>query len=48
MIVGWILTGIGLAGAIACLAALIATGRSFARQRERLLENIEEEQEDKR
>ena len=48
MMIGWILTGIGLTGAIACLVALIATGKSFARQRESLLENIEEEQEDKR
>lgn len=38
--VGWILTGISVAGFAGCLAALLLTRRIFRKQRERLLEEI--------
>lgn len=45
---GWILTGISVAGIVGCLAGLIATFGIFSRQRKRLLEEIEDEQEGRR
>lgn len=46
--VGWILTGISAVGIIGCAAGLIVTLKSFPRQRRRLLEEIEDEQEGRR
>lgn len=40
---GWILVGTSTAGIVASLAGLLAAGKVFAKQRERLLEKIETE-----
>ena len=41
--VGWILTGISVAGFAGCLAALLHTRRIFRKQIERLRDEIEGE-----
>ena len=45
---GRIFTGISVIGIIGCATGLIATIKSFPRQRRRLLEEIEDEQEGRR
>lgn len=40
---GWILIGVSVVGVLGCTAGLLATGKIFAKQRDRLLKKIETE-----